>query len=110
VGALYEEGALWGYLHVRDDEISRRRVLGRGRTARRECVVEELFRILPPAPDAVDAASSLGWSDAYLMPSEIPDEIRRLARNELLLTGKTLRIEWLDGADADAVRAQYFSG
>jgi hypothetical protein len=107
VGVLYDDHALWGYLRVREDQISRRRLFDR--RAHHECLVEEYFRTLPPAPDAVDAADVPGWSDTYVMPPEIPDEIERLTRNELLLTGRILRIEWLNGQDAEAVRAQYFA-
>ena len=45
--ALYDGHAPWGYLHGGDDEISKRRSFGRERA---ECLVEECFRVLPPAP------------------------------------------------------------
>lgn len=109
-GALWDEGELWGYLHVRDDELVKRGLFGIGRTrVLGELLIEEFFRISPPAPDAVDWADSLGWSDTVVRPDDIPDEVARLTRGELLLTGRTLKVVWLEGPEAEDVRDQYFA-
>ncbi len=108
LGELTEHGERWGFLHVHADAFERRGALGVGRRAPEPVLIEEFFRIAPPAPDAVDRDDGLGWSDAYIRADDIPAEIDRLRRDELLLTGRTLGIRWLDGAEAQAVRRDYF--
>jgi len=108
LGELTERGEHWGFLHVHADVFQRPGVIGVRRREPESILVEEFFRIAPPAPDAVDRDDGLGWSDAYIRADDIPAEIERLRRDELLLSGRPLGIRWLDGAEAQAVRRDYF--
>src|SRR4051794_19727066 len=48
VGTVHDGQALWGYVYVRQDAIATSRLFS---TTREECLREEMFRVLPPAPD-----------------------------------------------------------
>lgn len=105
VGELVERDERWGFLHVHADAYERRGLFGR-RTE--PILVEERFRTAPPAPGAADGDDVPGWNDAYVRGDDIPDEIERLRRDELLLSGRTLGIRWLESDEAQAVRRDYF--
>lgn len=63
----------------------------------------------PPKPTDIDWTDGLGLSDTIIQRADLADEIARLDRNELLLTGRLLRIAWVEGTEADRIRNQYFA-
>lgn len=105
VGVLLHGGQLWGYLLVRPEAIRGRRGL---RMVSEPAIQEEVYRIAPPAPDDVDWADELGWRDAIIRGPELEPEIERLGRGELLLTGRTLSIDWLEEPEAERIRQRFF--
>jgi hypothetical protein len=105
VGELTERGEHWGFLHVQTQTVQRRGLFGR--SVLEPFLVEEFFRSAPAAPGAPDADEP-GWNDAFIRGDDIPAEIERLRRDELQLSGRTLGIRWLDGAEAQDVRRDYF--
>jgi len=68
-----------------------------------------MYRLAPPAPNAHDWADEPGWSDSIVTGDELKEEISRLNRGELLLTGRVLSIEWLNDDESAVVEARYFS-
>jgi hypothetical protein len=72
-------------------------------------LVEEFVRVLAPKSTDVDWADELGLSDTIIDGQEVAEEIARLDRDELLLTGRTLRIVWAEGDEAARIRAAYFA-
>jgi hypothetical protein len=106
VGTVHDGQALWGYVYVRQDVIATSRLF---RTTREECLCEEMFRVLPPAPDAPDGADSVGWSDTYITGDRVSEEVQALRRGEFSYVGRTLRVRWLEGDEAEAVWNQYFA-
>jgi hypothetical protein len=110
VGVLLDSGEIWGYVQVRRSAVTK--TVGWLRTRRQieePCVVEEFFRLRRPRATDVDSADQLGLSDTIITLKDLPVAVDRLQRNEMLLTGRTLDIEWLSGQDADAIRDEYFA-
>ena len=106
IGILRDHDQLWGYLLVRPDAIESHR---RFRRIVKPAITEEFYRVLPPAPGDVDWAAKLGWTDAIIWGDQLADELSRLRRGEMLLTGRVLLIEWLHGDEADQVRQRFFT-
>jgi hypothetical protein len=73
-GVLFDGAQRWGYLHVREDELSRSWPFGFRKKFVGDLLVEEFFRTTPPAPDDIDWADELGWSDTWVMHDDIPEE------------------------------------
>jgi hypothetical protein len=106
IGSLYYRDQLWGYLLVRPDAIEWRRWF---RSSVEPAIVEEMYRILPPGPKDVNWGNKLGWMDEIIRGDELSNELARLRRGEMLLTGRTLSIEWLYGDEAARVRQRFFT-
>jgi hypothetical protein len=108
IGVLSDDEGRWGYLRVHPSCIEQR-VGWRWRRVRRPCLVEELFRVRPPKPADDDWADSLGLSDTIVQADELAEEMALLDRNEFMLTGRLLRIAWVDGREAEQIRHRYFA-
>jgi hypothetical protein len=106
VGKVFDGDRLWGYLHVHLTTLHGWRKF---RKVTAPAMVEEMYRVLPPAPDDFDWADELGWSDTVVTGDHIRDEMSRLQQGKFLLGGRTLCIEWLDGDEATTVEQRYFS-
>lgn len=65
--------------------------------------------MMAPRPGDHDWSDELGLSDSFVGPEDLAEELEHLERDELLLTGRTLRIVWQSGAQADAIRRRFFS-
>jgi hypothetical protein len=88
--------------------VSRRR-RRREKRARAEAErVSTIPAILSARSAGFDWPSELGWSDAWITQTHIPEDIAHLTREELPMMGRLLRIEWLEGDDAQAVHDRYF--
>jgi len=107
VGTVHDGEELWGYVFVWQDVVTSSRLFGR--KVVEECLWEETFRVLPPAPDALDWADSLGWSDALFTGDSVSEEVEVLRRCEFVYVGRTLRVSWLKGDEAEAVWDRYFA-
>lgn len=105
LGKLHDRGELWGYLLVRPETITWHRPL---RAVSEPAIVEETYRLSPPADEDIDWADETGWSDALIKGNELAEEISRLERGQLLLTGRTLSIEWLDDEESIAIETRFF--
>lgn len=108
VGALYLDDTLWGYLRVRRDALHDGPFWHRKRS-KRAALWQDFYRVLPPQPTDPDRADSLGLSDSFVRPEHLAEELDRLERDELLMTGRALRIVWQSGSEADEIRRRCFS-
>lgn len=107
VGVLMNGPELWGYLLIRPEVIRWRR--GR-RFVEEPAIVEEIYRLAVPKADDVDWADQPGWSDTIVTGDALDAELTRLETGDMLLTGRTLSINWVEGTDAIEIRERYFSG
>jgi hypothetical protein len=107
IGMVFDGDETWGYLHVFPSWVDW--PVGLKARRRDPCLVEEIFRILRPSPDAVDFADGLGLSDSIIVGDAMADEVAHLNRDEFTYVGRVLRIEWADDATAEQIRKQYFA-
>jgi hypothetical protein len=101
VGALREDGRLWGYLLVAPDRTPRRSLWTRIEVT----FSEEVYRLAPPRADDPDEP---GLSRTIVRDPGMQEELSRLRRCELRRNGRSLAIRWLKGAEAELIRTQYF--
>jgi hypothetical protein len=106
IGEVWDGADQWGYVRVIPSFV----LHPRRRGGKVPALVEEMFRIAPPAPDAVDRHDGLGFSDSLAVDEVLDKRLEELSRDEFHYIGRQMLIVWKEGEDADRIRGDYFQG